>query len=98
MSKSKVFFRINLDICIEPDEGSFHSFCPGLKGIHSSGRTSEEALENCKQAAIAYTLSLLKHHEPLPFAKIVRIEQKDEACGAAEHFNENIEIPEQVPA
>lgn len=51
---------------VEPDEGGYHAFCPALKGLHTSGSTEQEALENAKNAAVAYILSLIKHGDPIP--------------------------------
>jgi len=49
---------------VEPDtDGSFHAYCPMLKGLHVSGETEEAALSAAKAAGKAYVLSLLKHGE-----------------------------------
>ena len=53
---------------VEPDEGSFHAYCPALKGLHTCGNTREEALENAKMAAVAYLESLLRHGDPIPLS------------------------------
>lgn len=55
-----------VEICVEPDGSEFHAYCPALKGLHVSGQTEEEALENAKDAAVAYLHSLLKHNDPIP--------------------------------
>lgn len=51
---------------VEPDEDGYHAFCPALKGLHTSGSTEQEALDNAKDAAVAYILSLIKHGDPIP--------------------------------
>ena len=61
---AKLEFR--LVFVVEPDEGEFHAFCPALKGLHTPGVTEQEALENAKDAAAAYILSLIKHGDPIP--------------------------------
>lgn len=59
-----ITFKIG--ICAESDEGSFHAYCPALKGLHVSGETKEEAIENAKIAIELYLKSLIKHREPIP--------------------------------
>jgi len=58
--------QFTLDIAVETDEDEFHAFCPGLKGLHTSGKTEEEAVQNAADAAIAYLESLIKHGDPIP--------------------------------
>lgn len=55
-----------VEIVIEPDEGGFHAFWPALKGLHVDGITEQEALQNAKDAAIAYLRSLIEHGDPIP--------------------------------
>ena len=61
---SKIEFTIQ--ICVEPDDDGFHAYCPALKGLHTSGATEDEAVSNAKDAAIAYLMSLIQHHDPIP--------------------------------
>jgi|GEM_PF-160510 len=63
-STTKLEFQ--LLFVVEPDEGDYHAFCPALKGLHTSGSTEQEALENAKSAAVAYILSLIKHGDAIP--------------------------------
>ena len=56
-------FRIG--VILEPDEGGFHAFCPGLAGCHTWGATQKEALENLKEAATLYIESMLAHGDPM---------------------------------
>lgn len=58
--------RIRIGIVIEPDDGGFYAYCPGLKGLHVGGSTEQEALKNAKDAALAYLQSLIKHNDPIP--------------------------------
>ena len=88
MSKSKVSFLLNVDICVEKDENKYHAFCPAFKGLHTHGDTLKEAIENAKKAIVAYVISLMKHKEPIPCCRIVREECKDEV------YNENVQITE----
>ena len=46
-------------VIVEPEaEGGFHIWCPALKGCHSQGETTEEALANIQEAMAAYLESL----------------------------------------
>ena len=65
MRRDKTFLS-HLKIVVEPDGDEFHSYCPQLKGLHSSGKTVKEAKKNAMNAAKAYVDSLHKHGEPLP--------------------------------
>jgi predicted RNase H-like HicB family nuclease len=64
MCAGKLVFVV--DICVEPDDDGYHAFSPALKGLHSWGGTEAEAVENAKDAALAYIESLIKHQEPIP--------------------------------
>ena len=70
--------EFQLVFVVEPDEGDFHAFCPALKGLHTAGSTEQEALENAKNAAVAYILSLIKHGDPIPVG--VMTPRSDEAA------------------
>jgi predicted RNase H-like HicB family nuclease len=93
MSKSKVSFLLNVDICVEKDEGKFHAFCPAFKGLRTEGDTLREAIDNAKTAVSAYVISLIKHKEPIPCCRIVRKECPDENI-----HNEDVNIPEMACA
>lgn len=58
--------KLKVMIVVEPDEGSFHAYCPDLKGLHVDGATEEEALNNALEAVKLYVGSLLKHNDPIP--------------------------------
>jgi len=74
MYRNKPTVEFKIDIVIEPDEDGFHAYCPALKGLHTTGDTKEEALENAKDAAIAYLESLIKHNDPIPVGITTREE------------------------
>jgi len=73
-----------LIIVVEPDGDEFHAYCPALKGLHTSGQTVEEALQNAQDAAVAYLFSLLKHRDPIPVGCIAR-EQHQRASAILRH-------------
>lgn len=59
--------RIKVAIAVEQeDDGTYHAFCPALKGIHAPGDTEQEAVRNAVDAIGAYLQSLKKHNDPLP--------------------------------
>lgn len=58
--------QFTIQVVVEPDDDGYHAYCPALKGFHVGGETEAEALENAKDAAIAYVCSLIKHGEPIP--------------------------------
>lgn len=59
-------FGFRIEILVEPDGDVFHAYCPALTGLHTCGDTEQEAVENAKDAAIAYLLSLITHGDPIP--------------------------------
>lgn len=61
MKKEILTIDSSIEIAVEPDESGFHAYCPALKGLHVSGSTEKEALQNAKDAATAYLESLIKH-------------------------------------
>ncbi|MCS6903421.1 MAG: type II toxin-antitoxin system HicB family antitoxin [Candidatus Bipolaricaulota bacterium] len=63
--------QFTVSIVVEPDAAGYYAYCPALKGLHTCGSTEREALENARDAAIAYIRSLIKHGEPIPVGVIV---------------------------
>lgn len=57
---------IKFHVIIEEDGDSYHSYCPSFKGLHSCGKTEEEALRNAIDAACGYLQSIIKHGDPIP--------------------------------
>ena len=58
--------RLTCTVIIERDEGSFHAYCPGLKGLHVDGKTEKDALDNAIEAAKVYIESVVRYGDPLP--------------------------------
>ncbi|BAQ59795.1 UPF0150 protein ssr1765 [Geminocystis sp. NIES-3708] len=46
-------------VIVEKEEGSYHAFCPLLKGCHSQGDTFEEAIANITEVIELYIESLI---------------------------------------
>ena len=54
-------------VVIEQDEdGVYVAEAPALPGCVSQGQTRTEAINNIKEAIVAYLESLQAHHEPVP--------------------------------
>lgn len=52
-------------IIVTKDGDGFHGYIPGIKGLHTTGDTLEEALRNVGDALSAYMQSMIKHKETL---------------------------------
>ena len=71
--------RLSVTVVIEPDDnGTFHAFCPGLKGVHVDGKTEREALENAVHATKCYIASLIRHGDPLPIGPHFNAERTED--------------------
>ncbi len=57
-------YKVILEPCVE-DEG-YIAHCPALPGCFSQGDTKKEAIENIKEAIMAYLESLEKDNLPIP--------------------------------
>ena len=64
-------FKISVTVVLEEDTVGYHASCPGFKGLHVTGKSKKEALENVKDAISCYLLSLIKHGDPIPFGSAV---------------------------
>jgi predicted RNase H-like HicB family nuclease len=90
MSTKKTTIEFKIDITIEPDESGFHAYCPALKGLHVDGDTKEEALQNARDAAIAYLESLIKHGEPIPVGVAKRASRG--FTSNVSHYTEDLKV------
>ncbi|MEW5980818.1 MAG: type II toxin-antitoxin system HicB family antitoxin [Acidobacteriota bacterium] len=68
--------KLAVAVIVEPDGDEFHAFCPALKGLHVSGGSVPEALENAKEAVELYLMSLVKHGDPFPIGPDLTTEQE----------------------
>src|SRR4030042_483360 len=85
---------ISAHIFVEPDEDSFYATCPAFEGLHTCGDTEKEAIENVKNAIIAYVLSLIKHGDPIPCCRIIEQKKVDNMFHPrVKRYQENIPIP-----
>jgi predicted RNase H-like HicB family nuclease len=89
IDKSIIGFLI--EIAVKPDSEGYHAYCPSFKGLHVDGDTEQEALQNAKDAAVAYLESLIKHGDPIPL-KVVKREYKTNSQGVS-HYIEKLQIP-----
>lgn len=76
MSDSISEIKIRVCIMVEPDDGLYHAYCPELKGVHVSGDTEIEAVENCCRAVDLYIKSILVHGDPLPIGCVESREEQ----------------------
>jgi len=77
MFRHRRMIGFRVDVSIEPDEVGFHAYCPALKGLHTSGDTEEEALQNVRDAAIAYLRASIKHGDDIPIGVTMHEEPDD---------------------
>jgi predicted RNase H-like HicB family nuclease len=68
------YIQISCTVVVEKDIGSFHAYCPGLKGLHVDGQTKKEALYNAIEAAKVYIGSMIRHGDRLPLGPHFSIE------------------------
>jgi len=87
MNNKRPSIEFKIDFIVKPDEGSFHAYCPALKGLHVGGETREKALQNARDAAIAYLESLIKHGDPIPL-RVVKRESKLGSSDISRHTEE----------
>jgi predicted RNase H-like HicB family nuclease len=96
MLKNKRKTSIKIAICIEPDGTGYHAYCPALKGLHTSGKTVEEARLNVLNAISAYMESMEKHGDPIPVGIIDRCDKPAAAANKAssktQSFIEELEL------
>lgn len=95
MKESNPIIGFRINVIIEPDDDGFHAYCPALKGLHTYGSTKKEALQNAKDAAIAYLKSSIKHHDPIPLGIAMRGSTKDEVHTtpkSASCFTEDLQV------
>lgn len=96
-NQDPIDFRI--EIVVEPEEEKgFHAYCPALKGLHTCGDTREEALNNARDAAIAYISSCMKHGDPIPIGIEIRSTNRQLAKetpdkGSSITYSENLLVP-----
>ena len=81
----------SIEVIVEPDGDEFHAYAPDLKGLHTCGRTEDEALENAKNAVIGYLCSLIKHQDPIPKEIVVSRRRKTEVYTRTNQRTENVE-------
>jgi len=76
MYREKPIISFRIEVIVEPDEIGFHAYCTALKGLHTYGDTKQEALQNAKDAAIAYLESSIKNRDPIPVGIVMQKDTK----------------------
>jgi predicted RNase H-like HicB family nuclease len=87
----KQIIEFQIEVIIEPDDGSFHAYCPALKGLHTCGDTEQEAVNNAKDAAIAYIESCIKHGDSIPIGTQVHREHQRSHRSGIKSENRRVE-------
>jgi predicted RNase H-like HicB family nuclease len=64
--KSYVFRVVVEEDSHEGGEKAYHASCPALKGCHTWGHTSQEALANIREAVELYVEDLRAAGDPIP--------------------------------
>lgn len=77
MFRRKRMIGFRVDVLVEPDDAGFHAYCPALKGLHTCGDTEQEALQNVRDAAIAYLRTSIKHGDPIPIGIVIHKESNE---------------------
>lgn len=55
-----------VEFIVEPDDDQFYAHCPGLGGVHESGKTVEEALTNAYDAFLSIVEARLARGDVIP--------------------------------
>ena len=87
--KRIIGFRV--EVVVEPDEVGFHAYCPALKGLHTCGDTEQEALQNVKDAVIAYLRASIKYGDPIPIGIVMHEENGRPLTVCGEGMKRNTE-------
>lgn len=74
MFRHKRIIGFRVELLVESDSVGFHAYCPALKGLHTCGDTEQEALQNAKDAAIAYLRTSIKYGDPIPVGILIHEE------------------------
>ncbi len=72
----KSILKLIISVVIEKDQGGFHAFAPGLKGLHVDGMTEDEVLQNARDAIRVYLVSLARHNDALPIGPHLTLERE----------------------
>ena len=60
--------KFRVQIIVEPDTVGFHAYSPALKGLHMSGDTEREALENARKTAKDFLEIMIQDGLPIPLS------------------------------
>ena len=76
MFRHKRIIGFRVEVVVESDDVGFHAYCPALKGLHTCGDTEQEALQNAKDAALAYLRTSIKYGDPIPIGIVLHKENE----------------------
>ena len=66
MSEVGPYMYFQIVMCVDKDDGAYHAYCPDLKGVHASGETEKEAIDNLVEAAGLHLECFIESGEPIP--------------------------------
>ena len=69
--------RFLVTVIVEPDDGKYHAYCPGLRGVHADGATPEEAMANARDGALGTLRTRLRHGDAIEEGPDLRIIESD---------------------
>ena len=64
--KSYIFSVVIEEDTFEDGKKAYHAYCPALKGCHTWGHTSDEALMNIQEAVELYIEDLIDSDDKIP--------------------------------
>ncbi len=93
----KLSLSLSVNIILEKDGGGYYAHCPSFKGLHVYGNTKAEAVKFAKDAIVGYSISLLKHKDPLPCDAIIKEAAYNKLKRSHAIFPEKVNIPLEEP-
>ncbi len=69
--------RFLVTVIVEPDDGKYHAYCPGLRGVHADGEIPEEAMANARDGALGTLRTRLRHGDPIEEGPDLRVIESD---------------------
>ena len=88
---------LKISAVIESDEGSFHGYCPALKGLHVDGATEDETLKNLMDAIEVRIASLAQCGDPLPIGPDLTVDAETQIPKAATLRNLTLRKRPSIP-
>ena len=75
--KSYIFRVVIEEDTFQDGTPAYHAYCPALRGCHTWGHTSGQALVNIQEAAELYVEDLIESNDSIPVDLGNEVEQHD---------------------